>query len=155
MRARTISKGNRLLAGGIPRLRNTATSIAFVALTSAHAYAYPDPSRQESNSNQLLNCVQFEIDGQRGWAVGWAQNGFGIVITTADGGNTWASQLNHTTVQCLDSVQFEADGQRGWAVGMGGAVIVTVDGGKTWVAHAIPAPPAMDDSMRIRPHAGA
>ena len=72
-------------------------------------------------------ALQFQSDGQRGWAVGTS----GTILTTADGGGTWTAQNSGTKADLL-ALQFQSDGQRGWAMGLGGTILTTADGGNTW-----------------------
>ena len=66
-------------------------------------------------------------------ATGWA--GTGVILHTADGGATWATQLGGADVPLLAGVTMR-DALVGWAVGDGGAVYHTADGGTTWVPSA-------------------
>jgi photosystem II stability/assembly factor-like uncharacterized protein len=71
----------------------------------------------------------FAIAADRAWAVG----GGGTILTTADGGQSWAVQTSGTPAD-LASVQFQADGQHGWVVGGVGTILATADGGRSWAA---------------------
>ena len=77
--------------------------------------------------NQDLNDVFF-TSATKGWAVGSS----GKILTTSNGGTTWAEQTSGTT-QTLFSVQFTSATQ-GWAVGGGGTILTTSNGGTTWTA---------------------
>jgi len=55
---------------------------------------------------------------------------FGTVIHTADGGKTWASQMEEQDA-ILNDVFF-IDRKVGWAAGEFGTIMHTVDGGLTW-----------------------
>ena len=79
----------------------------------------------------------FFADEKSGWAVGH----WGIILATADGGETWQLQRSDTSVdQPLFSVYFK-DKNRGWAVGLWSLLLDTRDGGKTWQAGKLPPPP--------------
>ncbi|WP_043112349.1 WD40/YVTN/BNR-like repeat-containing protein [Solimonas flava] len=75
----------------------------------------------------LLTSLSF-VDAQHGWAAGHD----GVVLATADGGETWT--LQHRDVdgdKALFAIHFE-DAQHGFAVGLFGLAIQTADGGQTW-----------------------
>lgn len=75
----------------------------------------------------LLTSLSF-VDDKQGWAAGHD----GVVIHTADGGETWV--LQHEELdgdKPLFSVFFR-DAQHGFAVGLFGTAIQTADGGKNW-----------------------
>jgi len=64
-------------------------------------------------------------------SVGWIVGEFGLILHTADGGETWqAAQYGQDLPQLYDIV-FK-DPQSGWIVGQSGALLETTDGGKSW-----------------------
>jgi len=63
---------------------------------------------------------------QTGWLVGKD----GVVLKTADGGNTWVEQSTSTTKDLL-AVDF-INNSKGWAVGKRGTILHTSDGGENW-----------------------
>ena len=65
------------------------------------------------------------IDKNRGWIVGLD----GVIIQTADGGNTW-KKVDSGTDKSLYSVVIK--GQKGWIAGNKGAYLMSDDGGNTW-----------------------
>ena len=67
----------------------------------------------------------FFADSKKGWAVG-----FGPIIRTEDGGQTWMVQ-NNDTGTVLWGIYFDSP-TRGWAVGANGVIIQSEDGGKSW-----------------------
>ncbi len=76
---------------------------------------------------QMLNRVRF-LDENNGWAVGHD----GVIIHTADGGESWSLQhFDPQSQQPLNDVLF-LDRQRGFAVGAPARLLHTRDGGKTW-----------------------
>ncbi|MEK6806795.1 MAG: YCF48-related protein [Pseudomonadota bacterium] len=76
---------------------------------------------------QMLNRVRF-LDENLGWAVGHD----GVIIHTADGGNSWSLQrFDPESQQPLNDVLF-LDAQRGFAAGAPARFLQTRDGGKTW-----------------------
>ncbi|HSW07315.1 WD40/YVTN/BNR-like repeat-containing protein [Aquabacterium sp.] len=82
-----------------------------------------------------LTAVSF-ADAQQGWAVGHA----GVVLHTADGGETWALQRSDLqNDRPLFAVKF-FDAKRGVAVGLWSLVLVTDDGGVTWQTVQPPVP---------------
>ncbi len=85
-----------------------------------------------------LDAVSF-VDDKHGWAVGH----LGLILATADGGETWTQQRVDTAVdQPLFSVVFR-DVNEGWAVGLWSLVLHTTDGGKNWETLKVdPAPGA-------------
>lgn len=83
-----------------------------------------------------LTGVSF-ADPDHGWAVGQ----WGVVIATADGGETWQLQRSDISVdRPLFSVYFKND-KEGWAVGLWSLLLATRDGGLTWAEVKVPAPP--------------
>jgi photosystem II stability/assembly factor-like uncharacterized protein len=77
----------------------------------------------------MLTGVYF-IDADRGWAVGQDD----VVLSTADGGETWQQQHSAPENQRpLLDVWF-ADARRGIAVGAYSAMLETTDGGAHWAA---------------------
>lgn len=83
-----------------------------------------------------LTSVSF-ADARRGWAVGH----WGVVLATADGGETWSVQRKDVQAdRPLFAVHF-FDERHGVAVGLWSLVLTTSDGGANW--HSVsPAPPA-------------
>ena len=79
----------------------------------------------------------FFADEKSGWAVGH----WGVILATADGGESWQLQRSDSAVdQPLLSVYFR-DKNRGWAVGLWSLLLDTRDGGKTWNTSKLPPPP--------------
>lgn len=77
---------------------------------------------------QVTLCSVSFTDEKNGWAVGH----WGVILKTADGGETWQIQRSDITVdQPLFSVHFK-DANNGWAVGLWSLMLATHDGGKTW-----------------------
>jgi photosystem II stability/assembly factor-like uncharacterized protein len=71
-----------------------------------------------------------------GWAVLFSAAEAGVVLHTADGGDTW--QALWTADADLFHVHF-ADAGRGWLAGSGGKLWATEDGGRQWTAQENPA----------------
>lgn len=83
-----------------------------------------------------LTAVSF-ADEKNGWAVGH----WGVIMHSADGGETWTLQRSDTSVdRPLFSVYF-ADAGHGLAVGLWSLLLATADGGKTWNEVKLSAPP--------------
>jgi len=82
-----------------------------------------------------LTAVTFS-DEKNGWATGH----WGVVLHTADGGETWTLQRSDiATDRPLFSVYFK-DASEGWAVGLWSLMLHTADGGKTWSEVTVPVP---------------
>lgn len=82
-----------------------------------------------------LTSVTF-IDSKLGWAAGH----WGVVLHTADGGETWVRQRVDTGQdRPLFAVTF-FDANTGVAVGLWSLVLVTGDGGETWQTVEMPVP---------------
>jgi photosystem II stability/assembly factor-like uncharacterized protein len=80
-----------------------------------------------------LTAVSF-VDDKTGWAVGQ----WGVILATADGGESWQLRRSDTALdQPLFSVFFK-DKDHGWAVGLWSLMLATRDGGKTWSAVQLP-----------------
>jgi len=80
-----------------------------------------------------LTAVSF-VDDKEGWAAGHG----GVVIHSADGGETWQVQRSATEVdQPLFTVYFR-DRLHGWAAGLWSLLLQTEDGGKTWTPLHLP-----------------
>lgn len=72
--------------------------------------------------------------------LGWAAGHWGVVLHTADGGETWVRQrLDAGQDRPLFAIQF-FDANTGVAVGLWSLVLVTGDGGKTWQQVEMPVP---------------
>lgn len=83
-----------------------------------------------------LTSVSF-ADEKRGWAAGH----WGVILHTADGGETWSLQRSDTAVdRPLFSLHF-FDAEHGVAVGLWSLVLTTADGGRTWTEAKLPTPP--------------
>ena len=81
---------------------------------------------QDTGFEDELFCDASFPDPDNGWAVGIV----GTIIHTADGGNTWETQVSGTENH-LFTVYF-ADTMNGWAAGDLMTIIHTSNGGKTW-----------------------
>jgi photosystem II stability/assembly factor-like uncharacterized protein len=89
---------------------------------------------REVPTRVMLTSVSFAGD-KLGWAVGH----WGLILHTADGGETWKLQRSDTTVdQPLFSVYF-SDASNGIAVGLWSLVVRTTDGGASWTQVKMPA----------------
>jgi len=83
-----------------------------------------------------LTGVSF-IDAKRGWAVGH----WGVILVTADGGDSWQIQrMSNEEDRPLFAVHF-FNAQQGVAVGLWSLVLTTDDGGLTWNEQTLQAPP--------------
>lgn len=84
-------------------------------------------SQAKVPTRQLLTAVYF-ADDKHGWAVGHDA----LILSTTDGGQTWAQQYENREgeVPLLD-VWFE-DAQHGFATGAYGTFLETIDGGQNW-----------------------
>ncbi|OGB21361.1 MAG: hypothetical protein A3I66_04655 [Burkholderiales bacterium RIFCSPLOWO2_02_FULL_57_36] len=80
-----------------------------------------------------LNAVHF-INPREGWAVGH----WGVIMHTADGGETWTMQRDELDAdQPLFAVWFKDD-KTGLAAGLWSLLLRTDDGGKTWNKLTLP-----------------
>jgi photosystem II stability/assembly factor-like uncharacterized protein len=68
----------------------------------------------------------------------WIAGEFGVILASADGGQTWHSQESPVE-NSLFGVYF-ADAQRGWAVGIESTLLVTTDGGISWRKQEVETP---------------
>jgi len=83
-------------------------------------------------SRALLSSLSF-VDEKQGWAAGHD----GLVLHTADGGETWEIQREDLEGdKPLFSIFFR-DAQHGIAVGLFGSAVQTADGGKSWIPLAV------------------
>jgi hypothetical protein len=75
-----------------------------------------------------------------GWAVGSVVDGYGTIIHTRDGGQTWMRQ---GTPQQIPDVALQnvsaSDAEHAWAVGPEGVIVHTADGGRSWQRQQVPA----------------
>jgi photosystem II stability/assembly factor-like uncharacterized protein len=86
--------------------------------------------------SSTLTSVSF-ADAKNGWAVGH----WGVILHTADGGETWAVQRSDMNEdRPLFGVHF-FDDKDGIAVGLWSLVLATHDGGAHWEPVTLPAPP--------------
>jgi len=83
-----------------------------------------------------LTGVSF-ADAKHGWSVGH----WGVILATADGGETWKLQrLAASEDRPLFAVHF-FDTNNGIAAGLWSLILTTEDGGKTWVERKLSPPP--------------
>ena len=83
-----------------------------------------------------LTAVSF-ADAREGWAVGH----LGVILHSADGGETWSVQrIDPVEDRPLFAVAF-TDARNGVAVGLWSLMLRTRDGGRTWEASELPPPP--------------
>lgn len=83
-----------------------------------------------------LTAVSF-ADARQGWAVGH----LGVILHSADGGETWSVQrIDPVEDRPLFSVVF-TDAHTGVAVGLWSLMLRTRDGGRTWEEAELPPPP--------------
>ena len=68
----------------------------------------------------------------------WVAGEFGVILTSADGGQTWHGQ-DSPVDSSLFGISF-ADEQRGWAVGIESTLLATTDGGITWRKQEVETP---------------
>jgi photosystem II stability/assembly factor-like uncharacterized protein len=108
-----------------------------LALPCAAQPPAPDPAAGPGPQDPLTS-VSF-VDERRGWAVGH----WGVVLHTADGGETWQLQRSDTRQdRPLFAVHF-FDANQGVAVGLWSLVLVTSDSGAHW------------QSVQLEPPAGS
>ncbi len=77
----------------------------------------------------MLTGVSFG-DAQHGWAVGHD----GVILATADGGQTWHHQAAGADLETVFLDVHFADAAHGYTVGAYGKFLHTTDGGKNWAA---------------------
>lgn len=83
-----------------------------------------------------LTAVSF-ADARQGWAVGH----LGVILHSADGGETWSVQrIDPIEDRPLFAVAF-TDARNGVAVGLWSLMLRTRDGGRTWEEAELPPPP--------------
>ncbi len=88
-------------------------------------------SPRDSGTKELLTCVSF-VDDRRGWAAGHG----GVIVHTADGGETWRIQRESSPEnQPLLDIQFLSP-MVGYACGAYDTFLGTTDGGKNWTLSA-------------------
>jgi photosystem II stability/assembly factor-like uncharacterized protein len=86
-------------------------------------------SPRDSGTDEILTCVSF-VDEQKGWAAGHG----GVIIHTADGGQTWGGQRESSPEnQPILDIQF-LNPKVGYACGAYDTFLKTRDGGKTWTS---------------------
>jgi len=83
---------------------------------------------QSSGTTNVLESVDFPVDAQTGYIVGWG----GIILRTTNGGASW-NNLPSGTANDLYSVHFPLNAQTGYAVGGSGIILKTTNGGANWV----------------------
>jgi photosystem II stability/assembly factor-like uncharacterized protein len=93
--------------------------------------------------SSTLTSVAF-ADARHGWAVGH----WGVILGTADGGDTWQIERSDFRAdQPLFSVYFK-NAHEGWAVGLWSIVLHTTDGGASWQTVKVPPPPGAKQADR-------
>lgn len=93
-----------------------------------HAFIYQDSWKQVNTPTNALLTKVFFITPDKGWAVGHDAT----ILHTANGGKSWALQMQSQEIEkpFLDIYFFTE--QHGVAVGAYGLFYRTYDGGKTW-----------------------
>ena len=106
-------------------------------LDTYHAWAVGDGGIYKADSNQGLEDWNFVYASQTalqtvyflnqstGWAAGW-----GEMLKTTDGGNTWAEQETGIASRFLDI--FFLNENKGWALAYYDKLLTTTNGGTTW-----------------------
>ncbi len=79
----------------------------------------------------MLTGVSF-VDAQHGWAVGHDN----VILTTADGGQSWVQQETSADLETVYLDTHSLKNGAGLVVGAYGKCLRTLDGGKTWTAVA-------------------
>ena len=75
-----------------------------------------------------------------GWAAGESVDGYGTIIHTTDGGETWVRQGKTGEIPDANLGGVAAiDAQNAWVVGDQGTILRTHDGGSTWQRQEVPA----------------
>jgi photosystem II stability/assembly factor-like uncharacterized protein len=112
--------------------RNLALSLLFVWV-----FATLSGCTGSSGTDQGAPPVKAQI----GWVTGTAVDGYGVILHTTDGGNTWVRQGSPTEIPDYDVGDIRAmDALNAWAVagsGTGGVILRTRDGGLTWVQQKV------------------
>jgi len=68
-----------------------------------------------------------------GSAIGTNPDGYGVILRTRDGGQSWQRQGSATQIPDAGLLGIYAlDGYTAWAAGLGGVILHTTDGGTTW-----------------------
>jgi hypothetical protein len=71
------------------------------------------------------------MDSLNAWAAGCKSDGYGTILRTWDGGETWYRQGNDATIPAVDLYGIGVvDGETAWACGQEGTILRTVDGGQ-------------------------
>ena len=110
---------------GIFRTAIAGAAVALILTLAVPAFAASGWKTAASGTGENLAGVAAPTAGLR-WAVGAG----GVIVSSTNGGTTWAAQDSHTTAD-LAGVAF-VDANDGWAVGAGGVIVATTDGGTTW-----------------------
>ncbi|HWA27803.1 MAG TPA: YCF48-related protein [Lacunisphaera sp.] len=84
----------------------------------------------------MLTGVSF-ADAKHGWAVGHD----GVILATADGGQTWALQPSGADLETVFLDVYFSSPESGLVAGAYGKCLLTIDGGKSWQ----PAAPVPDE----------
>ncbi|WP_315850674.1 TadE/TadG family type IV pilus assembly protein [Thalassoglobus polymorphus] len=131
--------------GAVPTIIKTTTGgVGVGAWVSQPLPALPSPILAGS-----LLSVDF-VDAMNGWAVGQEVSGLNtvtLILSTSDGGATWARQTHPVSVGTLNSVDF-IDANTGYAVGTNNLsaplvapyILKTINGGASWEIQTPPTP---------------
>ena len=96
-------------------------------------------------TTHFLPLVTGGVKKLSGWAAGRAVDGSGVILHTADGGQTWTRQGTPGQWPNIEFSDVSAlDARTAWAVGRdfstdGPIIVRTQDGGQTWVRQQAPA----------------
>jgi photosystem II stability/assembly factor-like uncharacterized protein len=124
-------------------------SLGIAAVPEAETL-WANPGTIESE-NSIADCIVQAADSELGifaplgnitaspvhnaavWVVGDSSDGYGTILYTTDGGNTWERQgsvgeIPNVTLGSVSAV----DSSTAWVVGYNGTILHTTDGGNTW-----------------------
>jgi photosystem II stability/assembly factor-like uncharacterized protein len=78
--------------------------------------------------------------GAIGWVGGESVDGYGVILHTTDGGETWMRQGSASEIPDANLGGVAAvDAQNAWVVGDQGTIMRTRNGGRTWEQQEVPA----------------
>lgn len=117
--ARSARRGKSLSCGVL-----VAVFFSLLAVPPALATADLDEDAPWMHRDRLFDVTMV---GKHAWVIGYP----GIILHSADGGETWEGQTPAGHDDALLSSDF-IDEKTGWIVGRKGLVLRTTDGGATW-----------------------
>jgi photosystem II stability/assembly factor-like uncharacterized protein len=114
------------------------SGVSAIAAGGMHSLALSVPATGPTYEVHLPIVAQRGMSAV-GWAVGDSVDGYGTIIHTTDGGQTWLRQGKVGEIPDVNLERVSAiDAHNAWVVGGQGTILRTHDGGRSWQRQQVP-----------------